>query len=489
VVVTEKGQFLFYQMDGHGCPGNCDQLENYVKGQTHQQVRKKTQLRDKATMEWINAINTNNNCMMKGKQPRSDVFIRRAKYKIIYDCHMDGYYPSALEYHFYNTPNLAKTMEGYRVIESLGKTLNPKKLESLMNNSPSKDFTFIAKATIKVANLPEELFHPDGPLIVYHPRPDKYTKHSLSNFGSIVLTRDYYEWLKKTFDTVLLLDLEWALFYKTEPIFNQIYNDLIQLRSSSKDVVLASFYKRMTNLSCGFFGTHTSQTNKTTYRLVDRPPSRYQYFRHHFDVNYTADVGKASYILLETHTWPKGSTHRKVSNSAVVMFLCIIEFGKLRLMQVLNFLQRHIQPSQFRLLYSNIDNLVFALGNANTLVEAIHPSRTVSFNAERNQFLAEEGVKTPGKVELEWIRNENCGWKFITLRTQHYCLIVSQSHENNGPLHKTSGWTHLSSPKAYELAKNILAGRQIKLVQTRRINKKCNMDTHQVEFTYGAESL
>jgi hypothetical protein len=63
---------------------------------------------------------------------------------------------------------------------------------------------------------------------------------------------------------------------------------------------------------------------------------------------------------------------------------------------------------------------------------------------------------------------------------------VSQDQED---LHKTSGWTHLSSPEAYALAKEMLAGRQVKLIQTRRVNKKCNMDTREVEFTYNAGHL
>lgn len=170
------------------------------------------------------------------------------------------------------------------------------------------------------------------------------------------------------------------------------------------------------------------------------------------------------------------------------MFVSIIEYGKLRLIQVLNFLQRHIHPSQFCLLYSNIDNLVFALGNANTLTEAVHPHRINSYHAEKNQFLVgEDDTKTPGKAELEWIRNGACGWKFISVRTQHYCLIVSNNDHDN--LHKTSGWTHLSSLEAFELAQDILAGRQVKLIQTRRVNKKCNMDTHQVEFNYDGKPL
>ena len=84
---------------------------------------------------------------------------------------------------------------------------------------------------------------------------------------------------------------------------------------------------------------------------------------------------------------------------------------------------------------------------------------------------------------LEWIRDESSGWKFISIRTQHYCLVVSHP-QGEGNLHKTSGWNKLSSQEAYNLAKQMLSGNSVKLLQTRRTNKKSNMDTHQVEFLY-----
>jgi len=412
------------------------------------------------------------------------------KYEIIHDCHTNlwsDFFGTTLDLHFQNEPKLKQLVQSYKTIGQLGNSLTPKKLETLMNSLPDKDFTFIAKAKIQVTHHPKELFYPEGPLVIYEPRPNKYTKHLLSSSGTVILTRDYYEWLKGSFGTVLLQELEWVLFYKTEPIFNKIYEDLIQRRSESQDPVLTSFLKRMINLSCGFYGAHKSQHNKATYRLVDGPPKNHQFFRHHLNIEYTADVGKNGYFLLETQMWPKTSAHRKVSSSAIPMFLCIIEYGKLRLVQVLNFLQRHIAPAQFRLLYSNIDNLVFALGNANTLLEAVYPSCVNSFQAEKHQFLVQEGQKTPGKAELEWIRQSESGWKFISVRTQHYCLIVSD--KDNSDIHKTSGWTHLSSHEAYALAKEMLAGHSVKLIQTRRVNKKCNMDTHSVEFTYGTNTL
>jgi hypothetical protein len=486
VVISEEGQVLLYQMDGqwiHGCP-KCNPLERYVENRTHEQVRQKTLKRDGHIQAWAHSINVKNY-----HKSSSQNFQFRVKYKVIQDCHSDEYIPASLEYQFYNTPNLAKTIQGYHVMDSLGNTMTIKKLEHLLSDFPGPDYTFIAKCSLQVHQHPDELFHAQGPLIVYQTRPDKHTKQSLAYAGTVILTRDYYEWLKESFHSVVLQDLEWILLYKTEPLFNEIYDALIQLRSSTQDSVAACFIKRMINLSCGFYGTHTAQTNKTTYRLVDGPPKNLQFFRHHFNVEHVANVGQSGFILLETQAWPKVSPHRKVSSSAVPMFLCIIEFGKLRLMQILNFLQRNIHPSQFRTLYSNIDNIVFALGNANTLVEAVHPLRINHFHAEKNQFLGENGEKAPGKAELEWIRNDSCGWRFVSLRTQHYCLIVTQPHADKSSLHKTSGWTHLSSQEAYALAMEMLAGRQVKLIQTRRVNKKCNMDTHQVEFVYGAESV
>jgi len=474
-VVLESGHLLLFQMDGqwtHGCPDQCQPLKHYANGQSYEQVRAKTNLRDKVILEWRTAM------MLQEFQ---------VEYEIIYDCHsefLSEYSGTFLETQFQNKPELAQLVKSYQRIESLGNSLTPQKLEYLIASAPDNDFTFIAKARLQVASHPHELIPPGGPLVVYEHRHDKYTRQSLSYNGSVVLTRDYYEWLKNSFDTVLVQELEWVLFYKTEPIFNEIYQNLIQSRSVTKDPVHASFLKRMINLSCGFYGAHTSQQNKTTYRLVDGPPSNYQFFRHHLNMDYTGDVGQNGYLLLETKMWPKKSSYRKASSSAIPMFLCIIEYGKLRLIQVLNFLQRHIAPTQFRLLYSNIDNLVFALGNANTLQESVHPFRMASFHAEKHQFLVEEEEsKTPGKAELEWIRQSSSGWKFISVRTQHYCLVVSHDHDQ-GHLHKTSGWSHLSSVEAYELAKEMLGGKQVKVIQTRRVNKKCNMDTHQVEFMY-----
>ena len=474
-VITLEGKLLLYQMDGlwcHGCPICPDQPHLFANSQTYQEVRQKTNQRDKETKHWIDAMN-------------AAVGHSMIQYTIIYDCHSPGFSTEALDFFFQTVPELAHLVQGYQIMDLIGSRLSKATFESMVANHSEANYTFIAKATIDVLN--KARVYTDGPLVVYQSREKKYTKQSLSFSGTVVLTRDYYEWLKKSFQRVLIQDLEWVLFYKTEPVFNQIYSQLTSLRSTSTDPVLISFLKRKINLSCGFFGAHTSQQDKTTYRLVDGLPKNYAFFRHNLNFNYTTEIGPRSYILLETKALPKVSSYHKPSNSAIPMFVAIVEYGKLRLVQILHFLQQHVDPSRFRLLYSNIDNLVYALGDADTLEEALEPQYRASFFIHKDQFLAgvKAGVvvKTPGMAALEWIRNTSCGWKFISIRTQHYCLVVSNAKEG-GNLHKTSGWTNVSSQEAYNLALKMLRGNPVSLVQTRRVNKKCNMDTRQVTFNY-----
>ena len=92
-------------------------------------------------------------------------------------------------------------------------------------------------------------------------------------------------------------------------------------------------------------------------------------------------------------------------------------------------------------------------------------------------------IKTPGMAALEWIRDGTTGWKFVSIRTQHYCLVVSNS-TYGGNLHKTSGWANVSSQKAYDMALNMLKGKAVAVNQTRRVNKKFSMDTREVTFHY-----
>lgn len=477
-IITEAGQLLLYQMDGaycHGCTF-CLPFGRYLNGQTHQQVRKMTETRDVTTQQWIDTIHEASNTL-------------RITYNVIQDCCSPGYSPKALEASFQSVPQLAKLVKGYLVTDTLGNPCSLKHMLSTLLKTSDLDYTFIAQASISIQNMNTS---PIGPLIVYEPRPEKYTRQHLSSEGSVVLTRDYYQWLLTTFkDSFMVHSIQWILFYAKEPVWNQLFTTLTTLRSTTKDSVLISFLKRIINLTCGMFGARTLQQDKTTYRLVNSLPHNYAFYLHYPDITYTMDVGDNSYFLLETKPWPKLYKYRKASKSALPMFLTVVEYGKLRLVQILNYIQQHIAPGRFKLLYSNIDNIIFALAHAESIDDAVKKDVKCRFEATKHLYFTTTNMnpdgtptKPPGMAELKWIRKGDEDWKFITIRTQHYCLIVDSSNDQNRHVHKTSGWSNLSSIEAFQAAKNILNGDMVDIVQTRRVNKKSNMNTHQVTFIY-----
>jgi hypothetical protein len=474
VIVTASGQILMYQFDGmwcHGCQ-ECPPIGRYVNGQTWHQVREKTEKRDANTLEWIQRVNEAALQCQLSAMP----FI---SYHVIQDCCTPGYSPQTLRRAFATEPALTKLIKGYSITDMCGKSTSLSTLQHLLSSITDSSYTFIAYANVIIQAIDSE----QPSLITYETRENRYTRQHLSHQGHVVLTRNYYQWLQATFGNRLeITSIEWILFYATDPHWNTIYTHLTQLRSSTDDKVMVTFLKRIVNLSCGFFGARTSSLDKCSYRLVNSLPANYAFYLHFPDMNYTMDIGNNSYFLLETKPRPKLGTKRKATSSALPMFITIIEYGKLRLVQILHFIQQHVYPNSFKLLYSNVDNLIYALANVDTLEEAVRPECQINFQHNKESYFALD-KKQPGLAELKWIRNGNVGWKFLTMRTQHYCIVISeQEHKTN--LHKTAGWSGLSSWEAYTSSKKLLEGEKLSLTQTRRTNKIANMDTHQIQYLY-----
>jgi hypothetical protein len=471
VITTSSGLVFLYQMDGawcHGC-ATCPPLTRYINKKTWHQVRMSTEKRNDQTQRWVQALNAT---MHNIAQP----FV---SYQVIQDCCTPSYTPKALDIAFQVTPALTSLVQGYQITDMCGKFPTWTQLEQWMTHHTQSNYTFIAHVDLIIDPPPFS----QAPLVTYQPRENKYAKTALSYQGQVVLTRDYYKWLTQTFGGRLCINaIDWIIFYAAEPCWNYIFNQLTVQRSCTQDQVLVSFLKRTINLGCGFFGARMSQIDKCTYRLVHGMPANYTFFLHRPDLNYSMDIGNNSYFVLETKIKPRFNPVPKANNSPLAMFVCIIEYGKLRLVQIMHFIQQHVRPNYFKLLYSNVDNILFALANVDTLEEAVRPDALASFEANKPFYFVSDS-KQPGLAKLEWIRNGPCQWKFITLRTQHYCLILSeQAHEGN--LHKTAGWKGLSSWKAYASSKAILDGQQVCMLQDRRINKIANLMTCPIKLKY-----
>lgn len=488
VVVSATGDWMFYNMDSHfvhSCPVCPSANKRFIGKQTHEQVREKSMLRDVAIRAWVDGINA--------------IGRVRAQYIVIYDCHTAGYLPGTLQRSFQTDSTLASLVQGYKIIDASGSFFTPKTFQQNILRHPQSDYTFIARA--RVCIKPETALQDPlqfGPLIIYPNDASsgvggnhndkigddvacvlqKSSSQRLDWKGTIALTRDYYQWLDATFsDCFHLEQLEWVLFYKTEPTLNDIYQSMVQLRAKTTDAALVSFIKRLINLSCGFFGARASQRNKTTYRLVNKMPKNYAFYRHSADAQRGVDLDNDTYFLLETKPFPKIPREPLPSKSALAIFFTVVETGKLRLVQILHFLWRHLQSGHYRLLYSNIDNVILALAGPD-LNAVVDPRRRDDFDAHVDEFIARPGEKTPGMAELKWTRSGlDSEWQFITIRIQHYCLKANREQDN---LHKTSGWSNISTDRAFASALDILQGRGAIVPQIRRIHKIEGMSTQSV---------
>ena len=518
-VVTEKGHLLLVNCDGnwvHSCDF-CPSAERpvkrprqFVNRQTHCEVREKSDRRDADIRAWVESVNAGFASLGWGQDT--------VGYLVLHDCHTPGYTTRDLERSFATNPVLAELVRGYRVTDRCGSSLSVSQFRELASPGSENDdsHTFIAKARVSVEPPPwlsgcEETKDKDGsfslgPLIVYcdddeeksqnirpgRPKGNRFSCQELAWSGTVVLTRDYYRWLETTYgDRFSVQDLDWVLFFKTDDCLNSIYRELVDLRSTTPDPVLVTFIKRIVNLSAGFYGVRNSQRSKTSYRLVNKTPANFSFYCHVMDTQNHVLLGEASYFLLETSPAPKRVEKRPPAKSAVALFLTIVEYGKLRLVEILHFIREHLSPGRCRLVYSNVDNAVVCLsGGSDSLDQAVAPEKWSSYQALKSSFLYEEpeagpvaAGKTPGLAELKWKRyGPDCDWKFITLRIQHYCIKVPTRPDQDR--HKTSGWSDVSSDQVFSWAQDLLQGSGVSVLQNRRISKMFSTETRPVTFQY-----
>ena len=264
---------------------------------------------------------------------------------------------------------------------------------------------------------------------------------------------------------------------------------MTHMRSSTKDPIIKAFLKRAVNLSCGFFGARENHSFKTKYRIVNQLPHSYSIFKHFPDIRHAITLdNNTDYFLLETQIKQKRPYSLKMTQSALPMFLTIIEFGKLRLVQLIHFIQQHAMTNAFRLLYCNVDNMVYALANGGHLEDSIHSSLMKQFKDKACHYFVIDDVKgtlmQPGLGQLKWTRQPHDKWKFISIRTQHYCVLVTSHQDGTSDICKTAGWSPMPGKQAYQLAKDILQGNPASITQMRRINKRANIECRQVELQF-----
>jgi hypothetical protein len=331
----------------------------------------------------------------------------------------------------------------------------------------------------------------------------------------VVLIRDYFRYLVSS-QGFVVTDLEAVLFFKTEPIFNQIFRELIERRRSSQDFKEKNWIKRLVNLSCGFFGFRETGGSRSggfrRFSIRSRIPRTFNISSHQI-----VDIHRGAVCLDGTQYYimscsqgcrprkGKGQRRKGPFNNALALFFTVIEMGKLRLVQALQFFSRHLPPASWSLLYSNVDNIIIALEGAGSLDEAVFLAGgndgLTRYLAEKPIYLADSSQTVePGQLKLEWLCNSPT-WRFITAGIMHYVLRDNGNHDDDdddddvddddkkndvaattaaaasrpGRLQrqKTAGLSKLSNKQAFRYALSLMFGKQSSVVipQDRCISK------------------
>ena len=515
VVIFDKGPMKVYQFDGHFVHG-CDVCASsttrwrkfFAHGQTHEEVRAKTIRRDGIFREWASSLNSSSSSVVE--------------YAVISDCHSPGYSPWSLDKAFQTDPVLAQLVTSYQTVgrlerrkqggrkrkreeeeeESRGRrrilSLSEVTLESWLNfmkkEEENNSFTCIAWVKGFCPSSSSSSPNPaaDGCLISHSssssssPSGSGGCRLSTSALAEpVVLIRDYFRYLVSHRGFVVT-DLEAVLFFKTEPIFNQIFRELIERRRSSQDFKEKNWIKRLVNLSCGFFGFQVNgRSGFRHFSIRSRIPRTFNVSRHQIDFRQGAVcLDSTQYYVVSLGRRPRRRRRCGPSNNALALFFTVVEMGKLRLVQALQFFSRHLPPASWSLLYSNVDNLIIALEGAGNLEEAVFLAAgsdgLARYLAEKPLYLAASSQEAePGQLKLEWLCNSP-SWRFITLGIMHYVLRDNRNHDDDdgNPFprlqrQKTAGLSRLSNRRAFRYALSLMFGKESSVVipQDRRISK------------------
>jgi hypothetical protein len=182
------------------------------------------------------------------------------------------------------------------------------------------------------------------------------------------------------------------------------------------------------------------------------------------------------------HTFKKSKQILNMPYSPIPIFVMIIEFGKLRMSQILCFFDKFLIASRYQHLYSNIDNVVFAL-STDTIDEAVDPQYWLQYQKEKSNFF----ISTlPGHLKHEWIISKNEQWKFVSPKTMNYAVLAQDSNQS---VFKNSAINGISPDESYHTALSMLHNKMIKINQTRRVNKLLNKDVKMTTFVFNKKNV
>lgn len=393
VVVNELGHLKAFQFDGifaHGCD-SCLPLKRYASDLSHVEIRQKTLDRDAFIQAWINQVS-------------------HATYQVITDCH--DLRMATLNQAYKMCRELRALVDPYPTMS----TLTCKSfLEWVQGNLENPHYTYLAWVqgrTHQPSFMIKRTMPPGDDLV------------NTTKSQPVLLVREYLEYLLQH-QQLELTQLDAVIFYKSNSSLNQVYRELTLKRYLSTNATEQQFLKRVINFSIGFCGLKDN-SGKVKHTLTDGIPQNYSVYKHAFNSDMPEMGFRAmgtSYLWLNLHRKPSAITKRKCSRSALPLFICIIEHTKMKLLHFLHYLAYYIHPQDWKLMYSQIDNVIVAC-SGRTLTETVPIDKRVEFATGWLQFVSEE--KWPGLFKQEWICNDNT-WQCISARIMNVVITSQQN--------------------------------------------------------------
>jgi hypothetical protein len=438
-IVFEDGTVEMTNVDGffaHGCRQKCKDLKSYVQYKNRQDLENDSQKRDDVISTW---------CLQINQKLNANVF----SYQIKTDCHDKEFSKKTLTAYFHQHDELKKLISNYF-------TSNVITQDDLL--FAHEDLTFIATLQGFIPNLQ------CNPLLVQN-EEKKWNRSNSTNNKDIIMTRDYLQYLIKTFN-FQVTTISKVFVYKKCTDFSKVYQALIDKRTldatsnSEKQLI-----KNIVNFSAGFYGYNAAKhQSSTSVRLVDK-------LGRYFNVMNTMvqpaeNIEDMSFLILKKHCLKK-FIHRKACQTALPLYVMITEFGKLRLSQIMNFFEKFLMPNKYHFTYSQIDNLIIIL-TTETLEEAVYPHLLNQYLAEKLNFFS----VGPGMLTEEFNYGLQDNWQFVTGCVQNYCIISNRTN-----IHKNSSLSNITSTRSFEASVAMLNRETISIPQERRVDKMCNTDT------------
>ena len=386
-------------------------------------------------------------------------------YYIFTDCHHQNYFKETLQKAFDSTPKLFELVDGYL-------TANTISMDQAINCSDKMTFIAIVKGHTGSANSLKPIFKLD----IYK----KWQRKSRTDDNeTLLLTRDYLKYLQQHFD-FKITKIENIYFFRKCNILPLVYKQLLEQRQLAENIPCRKMLiKNVINYSCGFCGLNSEKIQSSTFacKLVSKASRLYNL--EDYKMVPVGEVGNTTYsIAIRVKSFSSlQKCQFKQSNSALPIFVSIIEAGKMRMSEVLCFFDTYLINSAFKHVYSNCDNVLMVLSTTD-LDSAVKPHLFNEYAQQKLNFFA-AGQAGHLKHELSFLADTE--WKLITPTVQNWACCTK---DNKYDCHKSSSINNVTTLEVYNMACNLLQDKKFTIPQTRRINKMVNTDSKVQSFTF-----